>query len=111
MLKIEESGTYTLKLRRWPVEVNLSLNAGLPARPAIPGTSVKESREGKILNITEAGISIQNIELSESVDPNAEFVEFSVELNQGEADLKTWFHLDNGETIGAYYVSIEKLYD
>jgi len=109
MLKIAESGKYKLQLRRWPEEVNLPLNAGLPERPAIPGTSVKKSRSGKVLNIAEAGISIQNIELSRKVDPNAEFIEFRVELSSGEADLSTWFHLDSGETIGAYYVSIEKI--
>lgn len=108
MLKIEESGTYEFRLRRWPEEINLPLNAGVPARPAIPGTSVKKSRNGKELQITEAGLSIQDMELSQKVDPNAEYVEFTVELSLGETDLNTWFTLDSGETIGAYYVSIEK---
>lgn len=109
MLKIEESGTYEFRLRRWPEEINLPLNAGMPARPAIPGTSVKKSRNGKELHITEAGLSIQDMELSQKVDPNAEYVEFTVELSLGETDLNTWFTLDSGETIGAYFVSIEKI--
>ncbi len=109
MLKIAESGTYRVRLRRWPEETQLALNAPAPVRPAIAGTSVSASRKGKALNILEAGVSIQNIELSKKVDPEAEFVEFTLDLEQGETNLSTRFLLDTEETIGAYFVRIEKL--
>ena len=109
MLKISESGTYTFKLRRWPEETHLALSAEAPVRPAIPGTSVSESKKSKALIVLKAGLSIQGIELAMDVDPNAEYVEFTVELKKGEADLKTWFLLDNELEIGAYYVGVEKI--
>ena len=87
----------------------LALNAVAPVRPAIPGTSVSESKKSKALTIQEAGLKIQDIELSKNVDPSAEFVEFTLELKAGEAELNTWFQLESGETIGAYFVSVEKL--
>lgn len=109
MLKIEEGGTYKFKLRRWPEETHLALNGVAPVRPAIEGSSVSESNKSKALIIQEARLKIQGFEMSKNVDPNAEFVEFTVELKEGEANLNTWFHLDTGESIGAYFVNVEKL--
>lgn len=109
MLKIAESGTYQLKLRRWPEETQLALNAQAPVRPAIPGTSVRKSKNSKALIIQNAEVSIQDQELSKVVDPNIEFVEFTLELEEGETSLKTRFFLENELEIGAYYVSVERL--
>lgn len=109
LLKIAESGTYSLKLRRWPEETHLALNAEAPVRPAKPGTSVTESVKSKALIIQEAKLNIQNIELTKEVDPGAEFVEFTVELDKGETNLTTYFILDDNVEIGAYFVSLEKL--
>lgn len=109
MLKIAESGTYRLRLRRWPVETHLALNAIAPLRPEISGTSVRKSKKGKALIIKKAKINIQDIELFEDVDSSAEFVEFIVELKKGETNLITSFTLDNDIEMGAYFVAIEKL--
>ncbi|WP_379861528.1 arylsulfatase [Mariniflexile ostreae] len=109
LLRVNESGTYNLKLRRWPEETGFALNAEAPIRPAIPGTSVRASKVGQVLHIKEAKISIQDIELSQVVDPNKEFVEFTVALEKGETKLQTWFTLDTKEVLGAYYVTVEKI--
>lgn len=109
LLKIAESGTYNFKLRRWPGESGLSLTAEAPIRPALAGTSVKASKKGKSLSIKEARLSIQNIDLSKNIDPNAEYVEFSAELEKGEANLQTWFKLQDGAEIGAYFIDVEKI--
>lgn len=109
LLKIAERGTYSLKLRRWPEETHLALNAKAPVRPAKPGTSVSESVKSKALIIQEAKLIIQNTELTKEVDPGAEFVEFTVELDKGETNLTTYFILDANVEIGAYFVSVEKL--
>ena len=108
-LKIAESGTYTFKLRRWPAETGLALTAEAPIRPAIPGTSVGVGKKGLSLPIVEAKINIQGNDLAKKADPRAEYVEFSVELKKGEANLKTWFILDNHEELGAYFVHVEKI--
>jgi len=109
MLKIAESGTYKFKLRRWPEEAHLALNAEAPIRPALSGTSVKESKKSKGLQVKKAEIKIQHKELSKIVDSNAEFVEFTLELAEGETSLQTWFSLENELEIGAYYISVERL--
>ena len=106
--EIVKSGSYSIKLRRWPEETGLALNAPAPVRPAIPGTSVNESRPGKALNIRTAKVQIQDVTLSGPVNPEEPYVEFKVELAEGIAQLQTWFTLDSGETLGAYFVTVEK---
>lgn len=108
-VRVAEAGSYNLKLRRWPKETGLALNASAPVRPAIAGTSVPDSEEGKALNIRKVKLTVQDIELSEQVNGDAEYVEFTVELEKGETHLQTWFTLDDGVEIGAYYVEVEKL--
>lgn len=108
-LKIIESGTYSFKLRRWPAETQLALNGVAPVRPALAETSVQKSKASKVLNIQQARINIQGIEHAQEVDPSAEYVTFTFELTQGVADLKTWFTLEDGRELGAYYVQVERL--
>lgn len=109
LLKVVEKGKYSVKLRRWPVETKLALNAEAAIRPAKEGTSVKASKKGKSLNITAARIAIQDLALSKEVDSNLEYVEFEIELEKGETQLKTLFTLENKEELEAYYVIVEKL--
>ncbi len=108
-VKVAEAGTYKLRLRRWPEESHLALCAEAPVRPAIEGTSVTASKRGKALNIQKSRIEIQGIKQSKDIDPNAEYVEYIVELKKGKTHLQTWFTLKDGVEIGAYYVGVEKL--
>lgn len=109
LLQVKESGTYEIKLRRWPDETKLSLNAKAPIRPALEGTSVSASKPGKALDIRKARLKVQDSDTEKEVHPDQEFVEFTVTLDQGEANLQTWFTLGSQETLGAYFVSVEKL--
>lgn len=109
LLNVEQNGQYKIRLRRWPEEIHVALTDGIPARPAIAGTTVTASKEGKALKIKKAAIHIQGINLSKAVSANLEFIEFKVKLNKGETTLQTYFTLDKNETIGAYYVTVEKI--
>ncbi|MDW7691205.1 arylsulfatase [Flammeovirgaceae bacterium SG7u.111] len=109
LVRVAESGRYNLKLRRWPKESGLGINDEAPVRPAIPGTSVSESKKGKAFKVNEAKIKIQNVETSQMVNSGKGYVEFELDLEQGETNLQTWFKLDDGTEIGAYYVEVEKL--
>ena len=109
LIKVEEKGTYNFKLRRYPEETRLALNAEAPIRPAIKGTSVSASKKGKSLKIEKARIKIQDKEEVKDIDANQEYVEFILDLMPGETKLQTWFTLHNKKELGAYYVSVEKL--
>lgn len=108
-MEVEESGTYSIKLRRWPEETKLALNASAPIRPALEGTSVSASKPGKALSIKKARLTVQDYDETIAVDPKQEYVEFTVTLTKGATSLQTWFYLDTQETLGAYFVSVEKL--
>lgn len=109
LVKVAESGTYHLKLRRWPVETKLPLNGIAPVRPTLEGTTVRESVKSKALSINKARIKVQGEEQTKAVDSSAEYVAFTVALKKGETNLQTWFYLDNKKELGAYYVTVEKL--
>lgn len=108
-IKVAEAGTYKVRLRRWPIETGMMLNAPYPVRPALPGTSVDESKPGKALDIQKARLLVQDHDLIATVDGCEEYVEFIIELQTGECRLQTWFTLADGTTLGAYFVDVEKL--
>ncbi|MBU2914104.1 arylsulfatase [Reichenbachiella agariperforans] len=108
-IKVAEAGTYKIRLRRWPVETGMMLNAPYPVRPALPGTSVDESKKGKALTIQKARILVQDKDRSTAVDGCSEFVEFTVELEEGDSQIQTWFTLEDGTELGAYFVDVEKI--
>lgn len=108
-LNVAEDGTYKIRLRRWPEETHQPINAALAERPAINGTTVGKSAKGKALTVANAKIDIQNTALESPVDGEKEFVEFEVKLKKGEANLRTEFVLEKGASMGAYYVSVEKI--
>ncbi|WP_372772948.1 arylsulfatase [Mangrovibacterium sp.] len=108
-VRVSESGTYSFKLRRWPKETGLALNAEAAVRPALPGTSVDASKFGKALTIQKARIQLQDIEQAKTVEGNEQYIEFTIPLKKGETHLQTWFTLADGTEIGAYYAEVEKV--
>ncbi|MFR9649318.1 MAG: arylsulfatase [Rikenellaceae bacterium] len=109
LVEVDQAGSYRLRLRRWPKESGLGLCEQAPIRPAIEGTSVTDSKVGKALSITKARVEVQGVELSTSVACDAQYVEFVVDLQPGETELKSWFTLKDGRELGAYYVEVEKI--
>lgn len=52
---------------------------------------------------------MQQVDKEIDVDPTQEYAEFTVDLTKGDTELQTWFTLEDKETLGAYFVSVEKL--
>lgn len=107
-LRAAEAGTYQISLRRWPSETGLPIRSGLNPLPAIEGTSVTRSAEGKALPIEKAGIRIAGIEKTLELGENDSEATFSVKLPVGDMRLHTWFEGENGLSLCAYYVYIQK---
>lgn len=108
-VNVAQAGTYRMQLRRWPVESGLALNDPAPKRPALKSTSVAASKKGKALNIQNAKVKIQDVELSAPVEGDEKYIEFTMELAKGESHLQTWFTMEDGVEIGAYFVNVEKI--
>ena len=108
-VRVEQAGQYRITLRRWPAEAATPLTEGLPAGPSVPGMVAFRETPGKALEIRSAGIQIGDIELQQTIEPNAESVAFEADLPKGSARLQGYFELADGKTIGAYYVDVERL--
>ena len=105
---VDRAGPYEFSLRRWPVEANAALRAGLPKYQAVDGVYI----EGKALPIAGARLRIGDEERTQAVEADDMAATFRLRLPAGRMDLQTWFLDDAGEALGgAYYVYVQRLED
>ena len=130
---VVEAGTYRFSLRRWPKEEDAPIAAGLEGGEPTPFSKIsirapeevggKESggdcepslKEriawggGVALPVNRARIAIGGKEESKEVAPDDEAISFTLALPAGGTHLQTWFELEDGKDLGAYYVYIEQV--
>ncbi len=137
-VEVVEAGTYQFTLRRWPLEEDAPITAGLPGAEPTPfsqlridlGVETGGPREalkyernytnhteqlkhqidwggGVALPVAAARIAIAGQVASTSVNPNDAGIVFTLWLPAGATHLQTWFELEDGEELGAYYVYVE----
>ena len=107
-----EAGMYRFFLRRWPLEEDAKITAAVPGGTPVPfGQLTIDSGwgGGVALPIRQARIAIAGQEASTWVDANTASAVFTLSLSAGPTHLQTWFVLDDGEELGAYYVYVEKI--
>ncbi len=92
---ISRSGTYEISLRRWPDEVDA------PVAGAIPG--------GEALPIVRARLKIGSVDKTIPVWEKDKAAVFTVRLEKGPAEMKTWFSDITGDSFGAYYVYVKRM--
>jgi arylsulfatase A-like enzyme len=103
---VERAGTYEISLRRWPVEADATISAGLPPYQAADGRYA----EGVALPIAKARLKIAGFEDSRPVSAADKAVSFKTKLQTGRTQLQTWFYDESGnELCGAYYVYVRRL--
>ncbi len=102
-IEVERDGEYEFSLRRWPVEADAALAAGLPALKVTDG----EFPPGKALPIAEARLEVAGFDESRPVNGTDKAALFAVKLRAGPAKVRTWFLDSQGrELCGAYYVYV-----
>lgn len=105
-LEVEQAGTYTFELFRWPVESGLKLTEASPAADLEDG----HLDEGVSMPIAAARILISREDFSVQVGPEDTSAVFTVGLEAGPTLLHTWFYDDKNHPLcGAYYVNIERI--
>jgi hypothetical protein len=101
---VSVAGRYRFELRRWPQELDLPINASyknpLPNMEKTPGVAIPANR---------AQLTIGAVDVTKPIRPGDKFVEFTISLSKGPAELRTFFHDPDGTKRGAYYVSVERL--
>ena len=110
-LFVERDGDYEVSLRRWPVEANAAIAAGVPEY--VPEDKhVEEAfryRAGDAWPIASAQLKISGAELSKPVTSSDIEIIFNVPLKRGRTELQTWFRDAEGKELGgAYYVYVRR---
>lgn len=132
-VEVVEAGTYSFTLRRWPEEEDAPIAGGLAGGEPTPfseisirseegegeevsgaarGRALKERIDwggGVALAVRRARIAIGGEEAYGSVAPDKESVSFTLTLPAGGTHLQTWFDLEDGQDLGAYYVYVEQV--
>jgi arylsulfatase A-like enzyme len=105
-LLVDQPGTYTFELRRWPVESGLQLDAGCPPTPVIDGAYGK----GRALPIASAKLRVGDWESTQPPTADNTAVLFRTALGAGPIELQTWMLDDAGKPIcGAYFVTVTRI--
>jgi arylsulfatase A-like enzyme len=103
---IERAAMYEISLRRWPIEADAPISAGLPPYQAYDGRYA----EGIALPVAKARLKIADFEDSRAVSPADKATSFKTKLPAGRTQLQTWFYDEAGkELCGAYYVYVRRL--
>jgi len=105
-LLVERDGNYEISLRRWPVEADVAIMAGVPA---FKGELIS-MKEGNALPITKARLVVQGLDKSKPVTPTDKAAVFNVHLTTGRTQLQSWFYDAAGkELCGAFYVYVRMI--
>ncbi len=105
-LLVEHAGDYEVSLRRWPLEAEAPLAAGMPAYQGVDG----KFAAGEAFPVASAELKIGAVHRQKPVASDDTVVTFPVTLPRGPVSLQTWFRDDAGREIaGAYYVSVRAL--
>ena len=105
-LEVDQEGTYTIEVRRWPREADASLAAGVPA--FIPRFGTPEE-EGKALPIAKVHITIGTIDTCIAVTGSEKAVVCDLKLGNGKTVLRSWFSDAQDKAIsGVFYAYIRK---
>ncbi len=107
-VKVVEDGTYEVRLRRWPQEADLPIDAPLAKGAPVPGVDAFRTAAGVSIKANKATLKIGDVSESGSVPAGAKEVKFEVELRAGTTQMEALFETADGKTYGAYYAYVTK---
>ena len=123
---VVEEDLYRISLRRWPEEEDAPIAAGLAGDGPVSWTELRIDTDeetvagvtwkdrirwggGVALPVHRAGIAIAGKEAWTSVGPDDRGAVFALKIPAGGTHLQTWFELEDGGELGAYYVYVEQV--
>ncbi len=109
-IEVVVAGRYCVELRRWPREQDHPIARGIPGPIKRYNTEIKDGYGGgRALPLVHARLTVGDVDVSQPIAPDDRYVKFEVDLNAGEMTLQTYLSAANGNTIGAYYVYVERV--
>ena len=107
-IKVEDAAKYRFELRRYPRETNLPLRATCDKMEKNEQI-YEEWCQGRAYDIVSADIRVAGKKAMVDINKDDTKAVFELELPKGEYHLRTRFFLENGKSIGAYYVYAEAM--
>lgn len=107
-VNVVEAGDYEIRLRRWPEEADLAINASLKPGADVPGVKPYRATPGKAIEPKQATLTIGSIKLSKPVESGAKEVVFDVKLPAGKTRMAALFKVSDSEEYGAYFAYVKK---
>ena len=108
-VKVTEAGKYRIRLRRWPEEADLAINASLAPGAAVPGAKAYRETPGKAISPVRATLRIGDKMAERPVPQDAKEVVFEIELAAETTTMAATFQNAKGVVYGAYFAYVEKL--
>jgi len=115
LLELPEAGKYRFEVRRWPRGVDAGMTEGIgpttdPEIEYIGHRSYRIDVPGKALDIAGVELKLSNHDdVAKKIDPDAQSVQFELELPVGPVDIEAWLIGPDGKRQGAYFVYVEQL--
>lgn len=109
-VKVVESGSYEIRVMRYPAEANTPIRAAMPPGENVPGaTRAYRCTKGLAFPFTAAALRINGKELARKpVTDKDTAITFTAELEKGSIQLAPVFLTEAGGEIGAYYTIVTK---
>ncbi|MSU35500.1 MAG: arylsulfatase [Pedosphaera sp.] len=109
-VKVITPGTYTIRLRRWPVEADQPITGALPAGADVPGaTKALRAHPGRAIPAVTAALRLDGRELeTKPVHADDKEITFTAKLTAGSHQLAAAFVVADNNEVGAYYAIIAK---
>ena len=108
-VEVEEAGDYEIELRRWPIEANTAITAGMEPGADVPGVTPFRAQTGFAFPATKVQLNVGGQELTKEVNPGDLGVTFKVKLEAGPDQLSALFTDAEGRAMGAFYAYVKKL--
>ncbi len=107
-VNVVESGKYEVRLRRWPEESDLAIDASLEPGEPVPGVKAYRTTPGKSFEPIHASIRIGDVSAKATVVKHSKEVTFELELDAGKTTMTALFETADGAEYGAYYAYVTK---
>ncbi len=107
-VNVVESGEYEVRLRRWPEEADLAINAPLAPGAPVPGVQAYRTTPGKAIRPTKASLRIGSVSANKDFPADEKEVAFTLKLETGKTTMEASFEQADGEIFGAYYAYVTK---
>lgn len=108
-IEVEQAGDYEIELRRWPVESNTAITAGMEPGADVPGVQPFRAQPGFEFPATKAQLNIGGKEVTADVKPGDSGVIFKLKLDAGPDKMSALFTDAEGRAMGAFYAYVRKL--